>query len=407
MAGLEERFAPPECFADALDQLHDLVAQQAGSDDFGPDDYLPGLKVLLMSMDYDAHFSERGRRIAWGEVISALSGRVRAIKSMADNPACAGHAITRPVVITGIPRTGTTALHKLLAADPQFQGLQTWLVGAPMPRPPRETWGSNPLFQRTVEQLKQRYEATPQSRAAHLMVADEVDECCFVLRQGFVSNLWTCGWSAASYDAWWQCQSELPSYQYMSRTLRLIGSNEPQKRWLLKNPGHIANLDLLFAVFPDAQVVQTHRDPAQAIPSLCALLMYRHPIMEEGRYRQRAHNMLVRETAKWSAAVRDAEAVRQSRPHQVLDVIHGDFHRDPMHTIEQIYAFAGLDLSPAVRSMMAQRIEAKPELSHGVHRYDVADFGMTRNEIRERFGDYISRFGLVEQRSAKDRFVVT
>jgi hypothetical protein len=407
MAGLEERFAPPQCFADAVDRLHDLVAEQVGSDDFGPDDYLPGLRVLLMSMDYDPHFSERGRRIAWGEVVSALSGRARAIKSMAENPGFDRHAITRPVVITGIPRTGTTALHKLLAADPQFQGLQTWLVGAPMPRPPRETWESNPSFQRTVEQLKRRYEATPQSRAAHLMVADEVDECCFVLRQGFVSNLWTCGWSAATYDAWWQCQSELPAYRHLARTLRLVGSNEPQKRWLLKNPGHIANLGLLFAVFPDALVVQTHRDPAKAIPSLCALLMYRHPIMEEGRYRERAHNMLARETAKWSAAVREAEAVRQSRPQQVLDVIHGDFHRDPMHTIERMYAFAGLELSPAVRSAMLQRIEARPELSHGVHRYDVTDFGMTQNEIRERFGDYTSRFGLIEQRAARDRSVVT
>ena len=398
---MEERFAPPERFADAIDQLHHLVAQQLGAHDFGPDDYLPGLKVLLRSMDYDPHFSERGRRIAWGHLFSGLFGRAHAIKSMAENPGFDGRAITRPVVITGIPRTGTTALHKLLATDPQFQGLQTWLVGAPMPRPPRETWGSHPLFQQAVEQLRQRYEAAPKSRAAHLMVAEEVDECCFVLRQSFVSNLWTCGWSAATYDAWWQCQSELPSYRHLARALQLMGSNQPEKRWLLKNPGHIANLDLLFAVFPDALVVQTHRDPAKAVPSLCALLMHLHPIMEEGRYQQRAHNMLARETAKWSAAVRHAEPVRQARPRQVLDVVHGDFHRNPMQTIERIYAFAGLDLSPAVRSAMAQRIEDKPELSHGVHRYDVADFGMTQDEIRERFRDYIGRFDLTEKRSAK------
>jgi hypothetical protein len=216
-----------------------------------------------------------------------------------------------------------------------------------------------------------------------------------------VSNLWTCGWSAATYDAWWQCQSELPSYRHLARTLQLMGSNDPEKRWLLKNPGHIANLDLLFAVFPDALVVQTHRDPAKAVPSLCALLMHLHPIMEEGRHLQRAHNMLARETAKWSAAVRHAEPVRQSRRGQMLDVVHGDFHRNPMQTIERIYAFAGLDLSPAVRSAMARRIEDKPELSHGVHRYDVADFGMTQDEIRERFRDYIGRFDLTEKRPAK------
>jgi hypothetical protein len=398
---MEERFAPPECFAAALDQLHDLVAQQVGTNDFGPDDYMPGLKVLLMSMDYDPHFSEQGRRIAWGEVINALSGRASAIKSMAETPGFDRHAITSPLVITGVPRTGTTALHKLMAVDPQFQGLQTWLLGAPMPRPPRETWESMPQFQQTLEQLKRRYEASPESRVAHEMVAEEVDECCFVLRQGFASNLWTCAWSAATYDAWWQRQNELPSYRHFSRTLQLIGSNETEKRWLLKNPGHIAKLDVLFAVFPDALVVQTHRDPAKAVPSLCSLLMHLHPIMEEGRYQQRAHIMAARETAKWAAAVRDAEAVRQARPGQILDVIHGDFHRQPMQTIERIYAFARLDLSPEARDAMAKRIAIKPELSHGVHHYDVADFGMTEDEIRERFGGYIDQFDLREKQSTQ------
>jgi hypothetical protein len=401
MAGMEERFAPPERFADAVDQLHDLAAQQTGNDDFGPDDYRAGLDVLLMSMDYDPHFTERGRRIAWGEVINALSGRAHAVKSMAENPGFAHQIITRPIVITGVPRTGTTALHKLMAVDPQFQGLQTWLLGAAMPRPPRETWGSHPQFEKTVEQLKRRYEAHPDSRAAHLMVADEVDECCFVLRQSFVSNLWTCGWSAATYDSWWQCQDELAAYQHLSRTLQLIGSNEPDKRWLLKNPGHIANLDLLFAVFPDALVIQTHRDPAKAIPSLCALLMYRHPVMEEGRDQQRAHIMLARETAKWAAAVRDATGVRRAHPDQIVDVIHGDFHRNPLQVIKRIYTFAGLELSPEVESVMLQRIAAKPELSHGVHRYNVADFGMTEDGIRERFGDYTARFDLLENSSSR------
>jgi hypothetical protein len=402
MAGMEERFAPPEYFAGAVDQLHELVAQQVGTHDFGTDDYLAGLKVLLMSMDYDPRFNERGRRIAWGELINALSGRARAAKSIAENAGCDRRPISRPIVITGVPRTGTTALHKLLAVDPQFQGLQTWLVGNPMPRPPRATWSRNPLFQKAVEQLRRRYEAHPDSRAAHLMVADEVDECCLVLRQGFVSNLWTCGWSAATYDAWWQCQSERPSYRYLSRVLQLIGSSEPQKRWLLKNPGHIAQLDSLFAVFPDALVVQTHRDPAKAVPSLCALLMHLHPLMEEGRYQQRAHNMLARETAKWAAAVLDAETARKAHPGRILDVIHRDFHHDPMQVIQRIYAFAGLELSPEIRSQMVQRVAAKPELSHGVHRYSAAEFGMTQEQIRERFGDYIARYDLLEG-SSPDR----
>src|ERR1043166_4846101 len=141
---------PPPQFRHALGQLHDLVAAETGSADFGPPDYLPGLEVLLQSMDYDPRFSENGRRIAWGQVIGVLKGRVQAIRSRKQQPHYADQALVSPVVITGVPRTGTTALHRLMAVDPRFQGLQTWLLDSPMPRPPAEIWASYPEFQRTL-----------------------------------------------------------------------------------------------------------------------------------------------------------------------------------------------------------------------------------------------------------------
>lgn len=391
---------PPGIFHHAIDQLHDRVATEVGSDDFGPSDYLPGLTVLLQSMDYDPHFTEQGRRYAWDTVVGVLKGRAQAIKSMRENPGFDRHAISGPVVITGIPRTGTTALHKLMAVDPRFQGLQTWLLDTPMPRPPEDTWKDYPAFHRTAEILEARYQLASQKRAAHHMAAEEVDECCLVLRQGFVSNLWTCGWSAATYDAWWQCQSEAAAYRHYHRCLQLIGSNDRDKRWLLKNPGHIDNLDLLFATFPDAKVIQTHRDPARAVPSLCSLLMQLHPVVEEGRYELRAHNMAARETAKWANAMHKAESVREAHPGQVLDVIHGDFHRDAIGTVERIYDFIGMELGPEVHSAMQQRISDDPERKHGVHRYDIADFGLAEEAIRERFGSYVERFDLASDKSA-------
>jgi hypothetical protein len=395
---MEDRFAPPERFATASDQLHEVVASLAGSSDFGGDDYHLGLQVLLQSMDYDPVFSEHGRRVAWGELISALSSRAHALKSMTQHRGFDRHPIPKPVVITGIPRTGTTALHKLMAVDPQFQGLQSWLIGAPLPRPPRDAWESYPQFQQTVERLNRRYAATPAKRAAHNIVADEVDECVLVMRSTFVSNVWSCFWSAASYDAWWQTQSELPGYRYLHRVLQLIGSNDIGKRWLLKNPGHIANLDLLFAVFPDAMVIQTHRDPAKAMPSLCALLIQNHPVVEVGRQELRARIMGGRETAKWAKAVQDAEPVRHKHRGQILDVVHSEFHRDPMSVIRRIYAFIGMQLSPEVAAAMAARIEAAPELSHGAHRYAAADFGLSGDGIRARFGAYMHRFDLRESK---------
>jgi hypothetical protein len=391
---VEDRFSPPEIFAAAGDELHELVSREVGSSDFGDGDYRSGLRVLLQSMDYDPVFSERGRRIAWGELIGVLSSRARAVHAMSERPGFDSHTIRKPVVITGIPRTGTTALHKLMAVDPQFQGLQGWLSSAPMPRPPRESWTGHPLFQQAVQRLNRRFAAVPNQRAAHDMAAEEVDECCLILRQGFVSNLWTVTWSAATYDAWWQTQSELPSYRYYQRVLQLIGSNEPKKRWLLKNPGHIDNLGLLFEVFPDARVIQTHRDPAMAIPSLCAVLMKNHAVMEDGRRRLRAEIMGQRETAKWAAALRRAEAIREAHRGQIVDVVHGEFHRSPMTVLKRIYEFLDLELAPQVEEAMLERVAAAPEMRHGKHHYDVADFGLNEDEIRGCFGGYVDRFDL-------------
>ncbi|HTV95129.1 MAG TPA: sulfotransferase [Steroidobacteraceae bacterium] len=391
-------YDPPESFRHALDQAHQIVSREVGSDDFGAGDYLPGLKVLLQSMDYDPHFSITGRRIAWGMVIGVLRGRAQAIQSMKQHRGFDAHAIRSPVVITGVPRTGTTALHRLMAVDRRFQGLQTWLLDSPMPRPPIETWKDFLEFQRTAAALDAQYAAAPEKRAAHHRAAEEVHECCMVLRQSFVSNLWTCAWSAATYDAWWQCQSEAAAYRHFYRCVQLIGSNEPHTRWLLKNPGHIDQLDLLFALFPDAKVIQTHRDPAKALPSLVSLLMQLNALTEDGRREQRAENMLVREVAKWANAVRKAERVRACNPGQVIDVIHADFHRDPMSVLERIYAFIGMQISGELRALFERRIREKPELSHGEHRYSIAAYGMSEAQAREPFEEYIRRYDLVRAR---------
>jgi len=388
-------YDPPETFRHATDQLHDIVAREVDSDDFGPDDYLPGLKVLLQSMDYDPHFHDQGRRITWGMIVGVLKGRAQAIKSMNENPGFADSPIVSPVVIIGVPRTGTTALHRLMAVDRRFQGLQTWLLDSPMPRPPIETWADYPEFQKTVATLEAQYAAAPGHKAVHYRAAEEVHECCMLLRQSFVSNLWACGPSAPTYDAWWQRQSEEAAYWHYRRCVQLIGMNDPDKRWLLKNPGHIHNLDLLFAVYPDAKVIQTHRDPAKAIPSLVSLLMQMHPLYEEGRIEQRGEVMLQREIANWADAVRKCDTVREQHPGKVLDIVHGDFHRKPMEVLDRIYSFIGMDIPDDTRAALAQRIDEKPELQHGVHRYKITDYGMTEEQAREPFGDYIERFDLL------------
>ncbi len=384
---------PPSRFVDGWDQLHEAAAREAGACDFGTD-YAWGLKVLLQSLDYDPHFTPVGKLSAWQMIVDALASRAVAFASMHTHPGYAENTIRKPLVIVGMPRTGTTALHRLLLEDPQFQGPEKWLLSAPMPRPPVAGWSENRWFQKEVDELNARFGATPEQRAAHNMVAHEVDECLWLQRQSFVSHMWACNWSAATYDTWWQAQDETASYDYLRQCLQLIGLNDPDRRWLLKNPSHILHLDQLFRIFPDAQVIHTHRDPAKAIPSLCAIMMGAHNIMESNRREQRAHNMGMREVAKWERGMRDAMQVRAAHEAQVMDVIHGDFHQNPMGVVRQIYTFAGLELPPAVEQAMAGRIATKPELAHGVHRYAAADFGLAEEQIREMFASYMDNFDL-------------
>jgi|SRR5579863_9238262 len=384
---------PPARFVDAADRLHAEAAELAGAADFGKDDYKWGLRVLLQSLDYDPHFTPVGRAGVWTQMVDAMASRAVAFAAMAENPGYLDNRISRPVVIAGIPRTGTTALHKLLAVDPQFQGAEKWLLSAPMPRPPRETWPENIWFQREVAQLDARYSSTPEQRAAHNMVAGEVDECLWLQRQSFTSHMWANGWSAATYDVWWQSRDEAASYDYLRDCLQLIGMGDA-RRWLLKNPSHILRLEQLFGIFPDALVVQTHRDPGKAIPSLCAILTPPPGVVEVDRHAERARILGMREVSKWEKGVREAMPVREKHTSQLLDVFHAEFHADPMTIVRRIYEFADLELVPAVAAAMAARIAAKPELSHGMHRYDAADYGLTEDDIREQFGAYMDSFDL-------------
>jgi hypothetical protein len=224
------------------------------------------------------------------------------------------------------------------------------------------------------------------------MVADDVDECLEVLKQGFCSNTYGSTFRVPGYDAWWAGQDEGASYRRYAAALRVIGA-EDTRPWLLKNPGHIHTLAQLLAVFPDACIVQTHRDPVQALPSLCSVLAMARRLSEGGNVVPR--EIGARETANWENAVTRAMALReQAPPRQVLDVRHRDFHRDPLGVVRRIYRHFGYELSPQVEKAMQARIQANPEGRHGAHVYTSEHFGLEAGAIRERFATYIQRHDL-------------
>lgn len=382
----------PERFTTAGRWFHEAAHALTGLDDFGPDDYSEGLDVLLRAMDSDVSFTPMGREFGAGTIVSTLCSRLHAQQGWKRHPECLEEPIRRPLIITGMPRTGTTALHKLLSLDPQFQGLEHWLADAPMPRPARATWESNCHYQATVAGLNAFFRAAPEMRIAHEMTAHEVDECLEVLKQNFTTNRFASGWHVPSYDRWLQQQDERPSYRRYANVLRLIGAGD-RRRWLLKNPGHIAQLDVLLETFPDACVVQTHRDPAKALPSLCSVLAMSRKVLEGDDVRM--SRIGPRECKYWSEAVERAARVRDRHSHQqFFDVEHRRFHSEPMQVVSELYSHFRLELDAHVAVTMRAWLDDHPANRLGEHRYTAELFNLDPPDIRAAFSDYIRRFGL-------------
>ena len=380
-----------------IDELLDQAAAACSLGDFGSG-FEPGLTVLVDAIRQDVAIHEGNVQTMCAQTLGLLISRAHSQEGWKRRPDCLRQPIRAPVVVTGIPRTGTTALHKLLSIDPQFQGLEQWLIGTPMPRPPRATWNDHPLYRAAVASQEAFLQAVPSLRVAHEVNADEVDECLNLLAQSFVSHYPSTGLGLPHYDRWWRTQDEASSYRRYADNLRLIGADSPGQRWLLKNPGHLTHLDALLDVFPDACIIQTHRDPAKCIPSVCALIW---PVRNFFQGRQTDPALIgPRDLELWAWSAERAQRVREARPERFFDVRYTDFRRDPIAVVRAIYRHFGLALSDETEQRMRQWLAGNPRDKHGQHEYQAERFGLSEAAIHERFADYMKRHALFETSKA-------
>lgn len=391
--------SPATGFAGLADALHAEARTRARLEDFGPaGDYRPSLQRLLDAIDADAvPFGRDGAARTFDMIAATLVSRLYAEAGWQARPDCLDYTIRQPLVITGIPRTGTTALHRLLMLDPAFQGLPRWLSLYPMPRPPHDAWADHSEFRAVVGGLHAEHGIVPGIGAIHPMAAAEVDECIHLLKQDFCSNFWGASLPVPSYDRWWRDRDEAPSYARAARLLRLIAADTPDIPWLLKNPGHVANLDALHGTMPDAVILWTHRDPFQAVGSLASLMAG----LQRRQLADAVDRVAIgrRELDVWSRAVSRAMAVRDRLERagaavRFIDVRHADFHADPIGVVRRIYAFLDRAPTSATEAAMRARIAADLERGDGAHRYDQADFGLDRDEVDAAFATYRDRFGV-------------
>ncbi|MGV9736979.1 sulfotransferase family protein [Rhodococcus aetherivorans] len=373
-----------------VEDLHASATRLTGLTDFGDDDYTGALGVLLDSYARDEHLTPLGSKMSRVFLRGALVARLLSESAWRAHPEHADVAIERPIFVTGLPRTGTTALHRLLTADPGHQGLEMWLTELPQPRPPRETWAGNPAFAAIEAGFAQHHVEHPEFMGVHYMSAGEVEECWQLLRQSFRSVSYECLAHLPTYSRWLARQDWTGAYARHRRNLQLIGLPDAGKRWVLKNPSHLFALDELLTVYPDALIVVTHRDPRTVIPSVCSLAAH---ATDGWSHTFRGASIGRSQLDLWARGLDTFTAARsRHHPDRFVDVDYRDFVADPLGTLGAIYDRFGIPLTAgAEQAMAALHAESRSGDRRPAHRYRLEDFGLSDAEVDERFPDYACR----------------
>jgi hypothetical protein len=374
----------------SVDALHDAASARTGLTDFGDTDYREGLDVLIDALRRSSRRGLLASRFA-SIVVDTLAGRLASQAGWNANPQVLNNAVTAPLIITGLPRSGTTILHFLLSVDPQFQWTPRWVGEAPLIRPPRDEWEQHPQFKAVHARIEALFAANPGMRAAHDIGAELADECITVMSQSFVSNLFNSSFPFPEYRHWWYEADEEPSYRRYKKNLQLIGARESDKTWLLKNPSHTFGMDAMLRVFPDARVVVLHRNPVQTIVSGASLTWLNGKIFEKEEAGAMRLDIYARAVDRMAAA-RAKHA--QADVLDVLDVDYRDLIADKIGTVRAIYKHFGLALSEETESAMREFVASNPQGKHGKHAYTSEEFGLSDDIVRARFADYIARNNL-------------
>jgi hypothetical protein len=381
----------------------DTIVKQArqrtgGLSDFGDPSWEEATRRLLRSLEQEAELHETGRVTLGERVVQLLENRLRAEEHFARHPEIADEQIVRPFVIVGLARTGTTMLHRTIASDPRVFALLWWESRAPAPLlEPFE--GRDPRSLRAEAEIAAMLEAVPDLMASHPFDAYSPDEEIMLLEHSLYSTNTEAFAHVPSYSQWLDEQDQAPGYAYLKRLLQLLQWSKKRhgsqsERWVLKTPHHLGFMETLFATFPDVQVILTHRDPVETIPSFASLC---HNVR---RINSDRVDPLV--TARdWGGRMQRALPrcldFRTTCEDRFIDVWYEDLLADPLVQIQRIYEFVGLAFTPESRAAMQRwQIENQRD-QRPSHDYQLADFGLTEDGIRRDFARYRERF--IEGRS--------
>jgi len=382
---LQERFNPERLIATAC--------EEGGTDDFGADGWQDGLHRLTDGLVNEARLSAIGVEIAYLDIMRALKNRLDVIAWRAQHPEIAREPITAPIFIVGQPRTGTTILYDLLAQDPDLRAPLTWEVDAPCPVPQPETYHDDPRIAQTQASIELSEQIIPGFLAFHPMGALVGQECCRITTSEFTSMIYSTQYRLPSYYRWLMYEADhAGAYRFHRIFLQHLQSGV-SGQWLLKSAAHLWQLDALLAEYPDAMIVQTHRDPLNVISSIAALT---HHLRRMGSAESNIAECAAQSYEEIVVGLERGMAMRDSGvvpAGRVVDVQFADFMNDPWTTIKDIYAKLGRELGSDAEQSMHDFLAAHPG-DGGRGRYTWSDTGLDADEVRDRVRAYQERYGV-------------
>jgi hypothetical protein len=369
--------------------------RKTGLEDLGEGFSEQGLRRLLRSYRTEARLHAIGRIAAHQDTLALLANRLRLVADRHRHPSIVDQSIQRPVFIVGLPRTGTTLLHRLLAQDPGHRVPHTWEILHPSPPPQRAHAATDARIGRAARGIRQLDRLAPQFQHIHAVGARLPEECIAILAHSFASDRFVVMHRLPSYQAWLDRQDLRFAYADHRRFLQHLQWRHPGRRWLLKAPAHLLAFGDLLDVYPDALIVQTHRDPVRILASLSSLIAtLRGAFSDEVDPFEIGREVAVR----WAEALRRSITVRRGFPgDRFVDVHYHDLLRDPLAVVHRLYARLDERLDADTEQSMRRYLAGHPQDRFGRHRYRLAPFGLDAETERSRFEAYRTHFQVPDE----------
>ena len=371
--------------------LIETAKRRCGLDDFGEGDFFEGLSRLLESCQDEARLNLIGKIALKTDVLETLSARLKMERDRQLYPNIAHQEIREPVFIVGLPRSGTSVLHRLLGADPGHRSPLMWEVRSPSP-PTRDD--EKRRIQRATQSCNFFNWLVPTFRYVHTVGAEVPQECVSLMTPTFLSDQFDAMYYVPTYRTWFFRQDLRPAYEYHHRFLQHLQFRRAARRWILKAPTHMFAMPALLSVYPDALFVQTHRTPTDAMASVSSLVTILRSAFSDA-----VDSITVSREAihYWSETMkkflRERDRLANNR---ICDIQFDEIRREPIRAVRRIYEYFGWSLSCEAERRMRVLVAGQTKRQSANHRYDLSQFGSSARDVLSVFPAYCQRFGLAE-----------